>query len=145
METVLDPHTRPASALGIPCPADQPVYPGDFNNFKHDLQRWVRIAGTIARFTHVTAVAGACEAMEKRVEHGVKGELLDIIDNIRGVGRIRGRILFNGGYRDAASVMHADPVKMHQRTALPDALCERIIASATNVVITHENEENDEL
>ena len=143
METVLEPHKKPASALGILCPADQPVYPGDFNNFKHDLQRWVRITSTIARFTRVSLVADACEALEKRVEHGVRAELLDIIDNIKGVGRIRGRILFNGGYRDAASIMHADPGEMHRRTALPDALCERIIASATSNSDSSEDEEGE--
>ena len=42
----------------------------------------------------------------KRVEKGVKGELLPII-KLDGVGRVRGRILFNAGFKKVKDIKRA--------------------------------------
>jgi len=45
------------------------------------------------------------ELME-RVEKGVKKELLPIV-RLEGVGRVRGRILYNAGYKTIEDIKHA--------------------------------------
>jgi len=66
---------RHAKEHGLPQSFSKFRFEGDFNNFKNDMQRWVRIAGKIAHFMHVRLVSDAAATMEKRVEMGVKAEL----------------------------------------------------------------------
>ena len=61
--------------------------------------------------------------MEKRVEMGVKAELLPLIENVQGVGRIRGRLLFNGGYHDPMSILRADAETMRPPHRHPRGQC----------------------
>jgi helicase len=46
--------------------------------------------------------------LEKRIEYGAGPELLDLVQ-IRGIGRVRARKLFNAGYRDMEALKAADP------------------------------------
>jgi len=130
MDVVLEPVRVPIPELKGLGPADDPVYPGDFNNFKTDLQRWARVAGKIAGHMGISAIEAACANLERRIEHGVKIELLPLVENIKGVGRIRGRMLFKAGCKDIDAVQQADPGKLASATGLPGQTCERIVASA---------------
>jgi len=49
--------------------------------------------------------------LEKRVEYGAAPELLDLIQ-IRGIGRVRARKLYNAGIRDMESLRTADPANV---------------------------------
>jgi helicase len=49
--------------------------------------------------------------LAERVEYGASPELLDLIQ-IRGIGRIRARKLFNAGFRDMGALRVADPKKI---------------------------------
>jgi helicase len=51
----------------------------------------------------------------ERVEKGVKKELLPIV-KIEGVGRVRGRILYNAGFKSIEDIKHA---KIEDLTNLP--------------------------
>jgi helicase len=46
--------------------------------------------------------------LEKRVEYGASPELLDLIQ-IRGIGRVRARKLYNAGFRDMQALRSSDP------------------------------------
>ncbi len=50
--------------------------------------------------------ARAAEELEKRVEYGASPELLDLIQ-IRGIGRVRARKLYNAGFRDMEALRAA--------------------------------------
>jgi len=130
MEVVLEPARVTVPALRELRPGDDTVYPGDFNNFKTDLQRWARVARKIAGHMGISVIEAACVNLEKRIEHGVKSELLPLVENIKGVGRIRGRMLFKAGCKTIEDVQKADPGKLASMTGLPDQTCERIVTSA---------------
>ncbi len=131
MDLVLEPFREPIPALRTLVPAaDDPVYPGDFNNFKADLQRWARVAGKIAQHLGMSAIEVDCSQLERRVEHGVRAELFPLVENLTGVGRIRGRMLFRAGCRTIEAVQDADPESLSKATGLPEQTCTRVINSA---------------
>jgi helicase len=53
--------------------------------------------------------------VEQRVEKGVKRELLPLV-RLEGVGRVRGRIIFNSGYKTIEDIKNA---KIEDLTNLP--------------------------
>ena len=55
--------------------------------------------------------AAKARELEKRVEYGASPELLDLIQ-IRGIGRVRARKLFDAGIRDMVSLRAAEPEKV---------------------------------
>jgi helicase len=79
-----------------------------------DLYRVIENAKWLLHATHELApIVGVnkdvlpltCELVE-RVSKGVKRELLPII-KLEGIGRVRGRIMFNAGYRTVEDIKHA--------------------------------------
>ncbi|MFX0101645.1 MAG: DEAD/DEAH box helicase [Candidatus Hodarchaeota archaeon] len=132
MEVVMEPSKKKVNELPKMDPGDVIVYPGDFNNFKNIMERWVRIIGKIALFLEMVSIGEHFVLLEKRIEQGIKLEILQLIEGIKGVGRIRGRILFNAGYKSVDIVKHATPNKLHKDTGFPKSLCEKLIRSALN-------------
>ncbi|MEX2757287.1 MAG: helix-hairpin-helix domain-containing protein, partial [Candidatus Sigynarchaeota archaeon] len=144
MDLVLEPAREPIPALKAVIPAsDDPVYPGDFSTFKADLQRWARAAARIAGHLGMAALADECSRLERRVEHGVRAELLPLVENLKGVGRIRGRMLFRAGCTSIEAVQDADPEALARATGLPAQACERIINSAREWQPVEEQESDD--
>jgi helicase len=43
-----------------------------------------------------------------RVSHGIKKELVPLV-KLRGIGRVRARLLYNNGYKTIASLRKAEP------------------------------------
>lgn len=140
MDVVLEPFRKPVPELRKLGPADDPVYPGDFNNFKNDLQRWARVAGKIAGYLGISVIEVACARLERRIEHGVKGELLSLVENIKGVGRIRGRMIFKAGCKTIEDVQQSNPGILSSLCGLPEQTCERIINSAKEYTPLEEQE-----
>ncbi len=103
---------------------------GDFNNFKADLQRWARAAAKLAGHLGMPALEAGCSQLERRVGHGVKAELLPLVENLTGMRWIRGRMLFRAGCTTIEAVQDADPESLSKATGLPAQTCERIINSA---------------
>jgi len=78
-----------------------------------DLYRAIRNAKWLLHATHELArlfgnkqLRPLTLALMKRVEKGVKKELLPIV-KLEGVGRIRGRIIYNAGYKTIEDIKHA--------------------------------------
>ncbi|HME51804.1 MAG TPA: DEAD/DEAH box helicase [Candidatus Lokiarchaeia archaeon] len=143
MDVVLEPFRKPVLELRKLGPADDPVYPGDFNNFKNDLQRWARVAGKIAGHLGISLIEVACARLERRIEHGVKGELLPLVENIKGVGRIRGRMIYKAGCKTIDDIQCSDPKVLSEKTGLPEQTCYRIVASAKNCVPIGDQDEEE--
>ena len=144
MDVVLEPFRKPISELRKLGPVDDPVYPGDFNNFKNDLQRWARVAGKIAGYLGISVTEIACAQLERRIEHGVKGELLPLVENIKGVGRIRGRMIFKAGCKTIEDVQQANPEVLSAVCGLPKQTCERIVNSANECTQVDDLDENED-
>nr|MDO8083425.1 helix-hairpin-helix domain-containing protein [Candidatus Sigynarchaeum springense] len=146
MDLVLEPSKEPIPALkGVIPASDDPVYPGDFNNFKADLQRWARAAGRIAGHLGMGWLEADCSRLERRVGHGVRAELLPLVENLKGVGRIRGRMLFRAGCTSIEAVQDADPEALARATGLPAQACERIVNSAREWLPVEDQDESGDL
>jgi replicative superfamily II helicase len=98
------------------------------------LQRWAGVASKIAGHFGITIVEIVCALLELRIEHGVKEEQLALAENTKGVGRIRGRMLFKAGCHSIEDVQKADPGVLSKATGLPLQTCERIVRSAKDYV-----------
>jgi helicase len=103
------------------------VIPGDFYKLREDLDRVLVYYGAIADFYGLDEVKEIAEELQLRVKHGIKEELLDLVVQIKGVGRIRGRILFNAGYTMPSDLASITPHELCANTNIPIHICEQII------------------
>lgn len=72
-----------------------------------DVAEWLLYSSyELARLFKVGGVLPMLRRLRQRVRYGVKEELLDLVQ-LRGIGRVRGRSLFNTGYRKLADIKRA--------------------------------------
>ncbi len=91
------------------------VQPGDLYRTIENA-RWLLYATSeLALLFKVREIQSASLELMERVEKGVKKELLPIV-KIEGVGRVRGRILYNAGFKNVEDIKHA---KIEDLTNLP--------------------------
>jgi len=97
-----------------------------------DLYRTIENAKWLLYATHELAVLfGNKEAqpltleLMERVEKGVKKELLPIV-RLEGVGRVRGRILYNAGYKTIEDIKHAQIEDLMKLPAIGPKLAKKI-------------------
>ena len=65
-------------------------------------------AAEIARVSGLNRHIPLLQDLRLRLKHGVKTELLELV-RLRGVGRVRGRMLYNYAYRNLADLHRAPP------------------------------------
>jgi helicase len=53
----------------------------------------------------------AARVLGRRIKHGVKEELLELV-NLKGIGRVRARMLFNAGFRTIADLRASKPSQL---------------------------------
>jgi helicase len=80
---------------------------GDINALAETMLWLVHSMAELAAFQK-SFIAKSARELEKRVEYGASPELLDLIQ-IRGIGRVRARMLYNAGFRDMEALRDADP------------------------------------
>ena len=81
------------------------IGPGDLRN-RVDTARWLLHAmERIAALFHFER--DGLKKVLRRIVYGVKEELIPLVA-LKGVGRVRARILFNGGYRDVSMLKKAE-------------------------------------
>jgi helicase len=95
-----------------------------------------------AQLARLLGLKGAKEAaeLEKRIRYGAAPELMDLLD-IRGIGRVRARRLYEAGFRSSAELAGADPAKV--ATLLGPKIAERIfkqigVTEAVNEIVEPE-------
>jgi len=98
------------------------------------------VAGKIAGYLRITTIEVACARLERRIERGLKGELLPLVENIKGVGRIRGRLIFKAGCKTIEDIQQVNPEMLSAVCGLPEQICERIINSAKEYTPLEEQE-----
>ncbi len=108
---------------------------GDIFGLTNEMARVALTFETIARFIRKTVVRnGKKVAFDKilsqlsvRIKHGIKEELLDLMENLN-VSRNQARILFNNGFETSESVSQSTPVDLHKKTGISLDKSRRIIS-----------------
>ncbi len=98
---------------------------GDLRNKVEDAEWLLFGAGRLAG-TFVRRLARPIDDLSLRVRYGVKEELLDLV-RLRGVGRVRARLLFRAGYPDREALRQAPLDRIEQ--ALKSRKLAELIAS----------------
>ena len=106
------------------------VIPGDFYKLREEMDRVVAYYGAVAGFFGMKDIQEMAGVLQNRVKHGIKEELIDLVTRIRGVGRERGRKLFDAGYIHPIDVAKSTPHELHANTHIPIHICELIIKNA---------------
>jgi len=89
------------------------VRPGELHA-KLEIMDWlVFAAAEIARLLSFHQVRGELLKLRTRLKHGAKEELLPLL-RLRGVGRVRARVLFRAGVRDVAALQRVDVTSLAQ-------------------------------
>ncbi|NHJ39621.1 MAG: ATP-dependent DNA helicase, partial [Asgard group archaeon] len=74
-----------------------------------DNAKWLLYAASeIAKLFDYNDIRKPLMELQIRVSHGVKKELVPLV-KLRGIGRVRARMLFNYGYKTIASIRKAEP------------------------------------
>ncbi|MEZ0344988.1 MAG: DEAD/DEAH box helicase [Infirmifilum sp.] len=82
------------------------VGPGDIYSLTQTAE-WVAFAlSEIAKLTGFTEHSVKLAVLSKRIEHGVKEELLELV-SLKGIGRVRARNLYNNGYKSLIDLVMA--------------------------------------
>ena len=122
---------------------------GDLMSVKNNLERIVTFVGIIAKHlssagrdiqNDMTTIAEMAETLQFRIHYGVREELFDLVLRLKGVGRVRGRILYNAGYKSASQVVNEKPYALHRKTGLGIDLCKSIIKAGRKEEIKTEVE-----
>lgn len=80
--------------------------------------------GEIAYLMNAASVRSESRKLERRIKHGVKEELLDLV-RVRGIGRVRARKLFGAGIANRLQLHAADKEKV--KALLGEKIAERVL------------------
>jgi len=111
------------------------VGPGDIQRLT-ELAEWLlQSTYEIAQLFKFNKILRILRILIKRVKHGVKGELLNII-KLKGVARIRGRILFNAGYNTLSKLKEASIEDIAKLPGFGPGLARKILEQINKEKIT---------
>jgi helicase len=89
------------------------------------IAEWIAYAcAELAALLQLRKSADACERLRRRIKHGVREELLQLVQ-VRGVGRVRARRLFNAGYKTILDLRKADKSAVERITGLKEITLKR--------------------
>jgi helicase len=80
---------------------------GDVHRFVQSADWLSYAASEVARITGASSVIDPLRNLRPRIRYGVKNELLELV-RLKGIGRVRGRMLYNYAYRTLAD-LHTVP------------------------------------
>jgi helicase len=110
------------------------VAPGDLRVYV-DLFEWLgNAAAKLAEFVGRGEHGRGLEVVTARVVHGVKEELLELVTALRGVGRVRARVLYNFGFRTLRDVARASVREIASLPGFGEKLAESVIEQARQLV-----------
>ena len=105
------------------------VEPGDLHNVVQNAVWLIYSFSEIVRLFQKKKLHRYLEMLMNRVKHGVKEELLDIV-KIPGIGRRRGRVLYDAGYTSPAEIAQADVARLASLPGIGEKIASRIIQLA---------------
>lgn len=99
-----------------------------------DTASWItHSAGIICRVAKLRNHAKNLELISKRIEVGVKEDVLELT-HLKGVGRVRARILFENGFRKLEEVANADPRRLANLPTFGEKIANDIINQAKALI-----------
>lgn len=101
--------------------------PGDVYRFVESIQWLLYAAGNIAQLLTQKKLTFDIENLRTRLRYGVKEELLDLI-SLKGIGRIRARILFEKGFKDFNSLKPLSEDQLGSIKGIGKSLARDIVA-----------------
>lgn len=105
------------------------VEPGDLYRMTESAE-WLCYSLTeIAKIVGITKILDMLEGLRRRIKYGVKEELLELMC-LEGVGRVRGRILYNAGYRHVTDITLSSEKDIAKLPKIGKAVAKRILAGA---------------
>ncbi|MFN7106077.1 MAG: helix-hairpin-helix domain-containing protein, partial [Pyrobaculum sp.] len=106
------------------------VAPGDLRVYI-ELFQWLgnaaaRLAGMLGLEEHKRGL----EVVTTRVVYGVREELVELVTSLRGVGRVRARVLYNHGYKTLRDLAGATVGELARLSGIGEKLASSIIEQA---------------
>ena len=100
------------------------VGPGDIRN-KMDIAEWLVHAA--ARMSEIFSKDATQELLElrTRIRYGIKPELLELV-KLRGIGRVRARMMYNRGYRNLEDLRNTSYDRLKQIPTIGEAVARSI-------------------
>ncbi|MBI5415762.1 MAG: DEAD/DEAH box helicase [Candidatus Omnitrophica bacterium] len=119
------------------------IGPGDIYRHMEGVQWLLYAAGNIAHLFHQKSLTSQLQNLRTRVRYGIKEELLELTQ-LKGVGRVRARILFEKGFKRlsdfrSASVDQLSQIKPIGRTLAQDILAQIASTSSHRTTATLQN------
>lgn len=107
------------------------IGPGDIFRHTESAQWLLYAAQSIASVFQFRKLSSFLEDLKNRVRYGIKEELLDLT-RLKGVGRIRARILFDHGFQKAGDLKNASAEDIGQIRGIGIGLARDIIQQTQN-------------
>ncbi len=83
------------------------IGPGDIHRHVESLQWLLHAASVLSELMEERSLTFTLEDLRLRIKYGIREELLDLI-SLKGVGRVRARILYEKGYRRLSDLKYVD-------------------------------------
>lgn len=98
---------------------------GDIRRLAETAEWLLYSAHELARLFKVRSALSPLRKLQSRVRHGVREELLELV-SLRGVGRVRGRSLYNAGYRRLRDLELANVKELARVPSIGDEIARSI-------------------
>ena len=109
------------------------VQPGDLFRTIENAKWLLHATHEIAKLFGNKAVLPLASELIERVAKGIKKELLPIV-KLEGIGRVRGRIMFNAGFQTVADIKHAPIEELTNLPLIGPRLAKKIKAQVGGFV-----------
>ncbi|MDP8012252.1 MAG: DEAD/DEAH box helicase, partial [Thermoplasmata archaeon] len=109
------------------------IGPGDVH-MRVELADWLLYSYTKLSMLEKYSHSRDIENLWRRVRHGVRPELLELV-RLKNIGRMRARRLYNLGYRSLKDIANADPKKLSMIPGIGEKLAKSIVNEANNIKI----------
>lgn len=100
------------------------VGPGDIRN-KMDIAEWLVHAAARLSERFNEDAAGEIQELRTRLRYGIKAELIELV-KLRGIGRVRARMLYNRGYKTIEDLRNTSYDRLKQIPTIGEAVARSI-------------------
>ena len=109
------------------------INPGDLYRLV-DMAQWLTYSmGEIAKLFKKGSIFRNLRRLRVRVRNGIREELIELVQ-IPGVGRIRARNLYNAGFKNLRSIVHAEPDALSRVPSIGESLANKILYESKRIL-----------